>query len=163
MLTQDTASEPFRYAMFGNDVGDTKPAASRAQKFCRRCPSGPEAASFRIGFSTLKSEIVRRRRRFSISRVQPPDLITLRTNVLGTPAAIRDLGHRDGANSFGDLAASRCPKTPRRRSKSWSIRWTGIPALSRSEGPRHGPCGTAPRTMRPGWPSVLVWPVCPED
>ena len=55
MLTQDTASEALRHAVLGNDVVDASPAASRAQKF-------PEAASFRINFSKVRSEIARRRR-----------------------------------------------------------------------------------------------------
>ena len=61
MLTQDTAGEAFRYAMLGHDVVDTSPAASRAQSFL-------EAASFRISFSKVRSEIARRRRWFSVSR-----------------------------------------------------------------------------------------------
>ena len=50
-----------RLAMLGHDVVDTSPAASRAQKF-------PEAASFRMSFSRVRSEIARRRRWFSVSR-----------------------------------------------------------------------------------------------
>ena len=61
MLAQDTAGEAFRHAVLGHDVIDTSPAASRAQKF-------PEAASFRINFSSVRSEMARRSRRFSISR-----------------------------------------------------------------------------------------------
>jgi hypothetical protein len=61
MLAQDTAGEAFRYAMLGNDVVDTRPAASRAQKF-------PEAASFKMSFSKVRSEIARRSRWFSVSR-----------------------------------------------------------------------------------------------
>lgn len=61
MLAQDTASEAFRHAMLGNDVVDASPAASRAQKV-------PEAASLRISFSRVRSEIARRRRGFSISK-----------------------------------------------------------------------------------------------
>jgi hypothetical protein len=61
MLTQDTTSEAFRHTVLSNDVIDTSPAASRAQKF-------PEAASFRMSFSRVRSEIARRRRRFSVSR-----------------------------------------------------------------------------------------------
>jgi hypothetical protein len=61
MLAQNTAGEAFGYAVLGNDVVNTSPAASRAQKF-------PEAASFRISFSKVKSEIARRRRWFSVSR-----------------------------------------------------------------------------------------------
>lgn len=60
MLAQDTAGEALRYTVLDHDVIDTSPAASRAQKF-------PDAASFRISFSSVKSEIARRRRRFSIS------------------------------------------------------------------------------------------------
>ena len=61
MLTQDTASEAFGHTVLGNDVCDTSPAASRAQKF-------PEAASFKMSFSSVRSEIARRRRRFSVSK-----------------------------------------------------------------------------------------------
>ena len=61
MLTQDTASEAFGHTVLGNDVSDTSPAASRAQKF-------PEAASFKMSFSSVRSEIARRRRRFSVSK-----------------------------------------------------------------------------------------------
>ena len=48
MLAQDTASEAFGHTVLGNDEVDTGPAASRAQKF-------PEAASFRISFSKVRS------------------------------------------------------------------------------------------------------------
>ena len=61
MLAQNTTSEAFRHTVLGNDVVDTGPAASRAHKF-------PEAASFRISFSKVRSEIARRRRWFSVSR-----------------------------------------------------------------------------------------------
>ena len=61
MLAQNTAGKAFRYAMLGNDVVDTRPAARRAQKF-------PEAASFKMSFSKARSEIARRRRWFSVSR-----------------------------------------------------------------------------------------------
>ena len=61
MLAQDAAGEAFRHTVLSYDVIDASPAASRAQKF-------PEAASFRISFSKVKSEIVRRRRWFSVSR-----------------------------------------------------------------------------------------------
>ena len=54
MLAENTTGEAFRYAMLGYDVADTRPAASRAQKFCCRCPSDPEAASFRISFSKVR-------------------------------------------------------------------------------------------------------------
>ena len=60
MLAQDTAGEAFRHAMLGHDVIDTSPAPSRAQKF-------PEAASFKMSFSRVRSEIARRRRWFSVS------------------------------------------------------------------------------------------------
>ena len=68
MLPQDTAGETFGHAVLGNDVSDTRPAASRAQKFCWRCPSGPDAASFKMSFSRARSEIARRRRWFSVSK-----------------------------------------------------------------------------------------------
>ena len=55
LSNENAASEPFRYAMLGHDVVDASPAASRAQKF-------PEAASFRMSFSRVRSEIARRGR-----------------------------------------------------------------------------------------------------
>jgi hypothetical protein len=61
-LAPDTTGEAFRYAMLGSTVVDMCPAARRTQKFCWRCPSGTEAASFRIAFSRAKSEIARRNR-----------------------------------------------------------------------------------------------------
>ncbi len=61
MLAQDTTGEAFGHTVLGNDEVDTRPAASRAQKF-------PEAASFRMSFSRVRSEIARRRRWFSVSR-----------------------------------------------------------------------------------------------
>ena len=66
MLTQDTASEAFGHTVLGNDIRDTGPAASRALRFCWRCPPGPKALSLEIIFSGVRSEITRRRRRFSV-------------------------------------------------------------------------------------------------
>ncbi|ACK84196.1 hypothetical protein Mchl_3373 [Methylorubrum extorquens CM4] len=50
MLSQNTSGEAFGHTVLGNDVVDASPAASLAQKF-------PEAASSRVSFSKVKSEI----------------------------------------------------------------------------------------------------------
>ena len=62
MLAQDTTGEAFRYAMLGNDPVDTRPPASRAHNFTGAALRGPEAASFRISFSRVRSGIARWRR-----------------------------------------------------------------------------------------------------
>ena len=60
MLTENTAGEALRHAMLGNDLIDAGTATRGAQKF-------PEAASFRISFSSVRSETARRSRVFSAS------------------------------------------------------------------------------------------------
>ncbi len=61
-----------------------------------------------MSFFKVRSEIARRSRWFSVSRdFNPLDLIPLQAAVLGTPAVVRDLGHLDGPDCFGNFAALR--------------------------------------------------------
>ena len=61
MLTEHAAGEAFGYAKRLSDALDTDAAASGAYQF-------PEAASFRISFSSVRSETALRSRAFSCSR-----------------------------------------------------------------------------------------------
>ncbi len=60
MLTENPASEPLGNAMFGDHMLHAGATTRGAQKF-------PEAASFRISFSSVKSDTARRSRVFSAS------------------------------------------------------------------------------------------------
>src|SRR5690606_18421426 len=67
MLAENLAGKPLRDGELRHDTIDATATASGAQKFCIRCPSGPEAASFRISFSSVRSETALRSRSFSFS------------------------------------------------------------------------------------------------
>src|SRR5918994_4974333 len=60
VLSEHTAGHALGHAMFGHHMLDAGAAAGGAQKF-------PAAASFRINFSSVRSETARRRRAFSAS------------------------------------------------------------------------------------------------
>ena len=63
MLAQNTASEALGHGVLGNDAVDAGTTTGWAQKF-------PKAASFRINFSSVRSETARR------SRGSPPWLLS---------------------------------------------------------------------------------------
>src|SRR5690606_23569067 len=69
MLPKHEAYPALRHALRQNraNMVDAGTATRGAQKFCIRCPSGPEAASFRISFSSVRSETALRSRSFSFS------------------------------------------------------------------------------------------------
>src|SRR5690606_7529811 len=56
VLAENLAGKALRHGELRHDMIDATATASGAQKFCIRCPSGPEAASFRISFSSVRSE-----------------------------------------------------------------------------------------------------------
>ena len=60
MLPQNPASQALGHAIFGDHMLHAGPATSGAYQF-------PEAASLRISFSSVRSEIARRSRAFSFS------------------------------------------------------------------------------------------------
>ena len=60
VLVQNPAGEAFRYPVLRHHMVDTGAATRGAQKF-------PDAASFRISFSSVRSDTARRSRVFSAS------------------------------------------------------------------------------------------------
>src|SRR5690606_33608913 len=67
MLAENLAGKPLRDGELRHDTIDATATTGGAQKFCIRCPSGPEAASFRISFSSVRSDTALRSRSFSFS------------------------------------------------------------------------------------------------
>ncbi len=67
MLTQNPAGEPFGNALLGDHMLHAGAATRGAQKFRCRGPTVPEAASFRISLSSVRSETARRSRVFLAS------------------------------------------------------------------------------------------------
>ena len=104
MLPQHRAGLPPRHAELAHDMLDAGPPPRGAHHF-------PEAASFRMTFSSVRSDTAFRSRAFSRSSgavpqtLQPLHLVQLQTTKLGAPAIIRGLRHTNRSDRLGHRLA----------------------------------------------------------